>query len=293
MAIVLFSGSQLKWGLTWTDTAFKPHYSGKLAIECEPAAGQLLEVVGCWRPTENSNGKTVLVLGDSQAAMIWPAVVEASSRLGYSTRYVHKLGCPFLAAVKREGQKTECQEWQRDATAYAKNLKPDIVLIANRKDGFITPGFAEAAAERAGIVAGTEQEMEDQFFERSVASILDLKSNGAGVIILGQLPRAPYIDNEPSLLRLVWHPVFRQEFDLRDVADHQRAASKMNQRIMRAAPDTLLYDIEPVLCTFNKCSLIKDDSSIYHDRTHLTSFGASLLADSLQVVLLESSKQNR
>jgi hypothetical protein len=80
-----------------------------------------------------SDGKVVLLIGDSHAVHWFPAIRQVAESRGWRLITMTKAACP-IADVRsiRDGRRdTACSTWRERAFAKAKRLRPRLVIVAN------------------------------------------------------------------------------------------------------------------------------------------------------------------
>jgi hypothetical protein len=108
-------------------------------------------------PTSGAPDKTILVIGDSKAEQWLGAVLPMAEKRNYEVRTLVFGGCRYGLDV--EGVPAACNEFNAAATAYALEIRPDVVLTLGTTSQYETPderattGLDEAARllEEAGI----------------------------------------------------------------------------------------------------------------------------------------------
>ena len=118
--------------------------------------------------------RSIVVVGDSHARAWGPAVSTLGERHGYAVYQFVYSGCPANAATRPDpeggGEWTECLEFKEWALAQVRELRPDLVVVANN-------------AYRGASMAGGRQ-------ERGLAEHLQQLDEAAErVVMLGNVPR--------------------------------------------------------------------------------------------------------
>ena len=98
--------------------------------------------------------RSVVLFGDSHAAMWLPALDSIAARRGWKLYSVTKSACP-VAKVARDlpGHSTaDCDTWRKNAQAFIAGIHPDLVIAANvERQG--SPGQPSYAAWNAGMLS--------------------------------------------------------------------------------------------------------------------------------------------
>ena len=98
--------------------------------------------------------RSVVLFGDSHAAMWLPALESIAVRRGWKLYSVTKSGCPVAkVAHHRAGHSTpDCDAWRTNAQAFIAHIHPDLVIAANveRQGGSGQPSYG---AWNAGMLS--------------------------------------------------------------------------------------------------------------------------------------------
>jgi hypothetical protein len=98
--------------------------------------------------------RSVVLFGDSHAAMWLPALDSIAARRGWKLYSVTKSGCP-VAKVAHDlaGHSTaDCDTWRKNALTFIAGIHPDLVIAANvERQG--SPGQPSYAAWNAGMLS--------------------------------------------------------------------------------------------------------------------------------------------
>ncbi len=101
----------------------------------------------------------VLLVGDSQAWSYSDGVLAATKQLNLGLTISSMDHCLFIGNPNSfliDSKLPTCSKWQVDVLNYLKETKPDVVIIANRGDGWIKPGFGEPIDSKGRIVIDSD-----------------------------------------------------------------------------------------------------------------------------------------
>lgn len=208
------------------------------------------------RINEVSAGKGILLLGDSHADAMKPALAQMASRAGRPL-YLVKQDCRIIDYGKDHN--CPAKAWQRLVRQAGKAGVSDVIVISRYRQSF------DSAA-----------------FTRNVA---DLTRAGLRVTIQTTSPESAEFDPATYMARgrdHNWPLVARYTFQ-----QYERDNSTMLATMHRvAAADPRVTLIEPyhLLCP-SACLVSQNGRLLYHDQHHLTSIGARLVAPLYQKVI--------
>jgi peptidoglycan/LPS O-acetylase OafA/YrhL len=204
-----------------------------------------------------SSGRTVVLLGDSHAAVLHSALAAAAAESGWRLISLAKNGCPVPDVTKYDGQRarwfTECDEF-RDATLdRIESLSPELVVVTSawNPDGSVqdrtTGARLEGEAARAETRAGWMRTLER------------LRGTGARIAVAHEPPATP-LDTSACLL------------DTSDVAACSFPAPPTGPELEAAelVPDVEVLDLHSEVCGTGTCTPVVDDMVVYRDSNHMT-----------------------
>jgi len=227
----------------------------------------------CLKPTitictfgDAGAAKDVLLIGDSFAGMWQPSLAAAAEANGWRLTLISKAGCPFVLSPGPVPNATadwrQCVEWQRDALAAARELRPDAIVWTNTMIGLggeATEGWVEQA-----IDAG-----------RALESI-------APTLFIGATPGFPSTASADICLPL----------HLDDPAacsvPYEQAVPQVERDIaseVTASSGTQLVDLTGILCGDGVCPVIAGNVIMYRDAGHLTNAYSTRFADVFAALL--------
>jgi peptidoglycan/LPS O-acetylase OafA/YrhL len=208
--------------------------------------------------------KTMVLMGDSTAAMYVPGMSRAAKRLHWSFRPFVKYQCPAADVLQIQAGKPfrECSPWRRWAERKLAKIHPDVVVLVGLTN--LNEATESGAAENDDLdawQAGTE---------RTVAKV---KRHSGAVIVLGMMPR-PSTDPVDCLS----NPESTMQdcsFPIDDLSDTSRAASLAGARAAQAR----YVDWLDWVCADGICPEVIGSTAVWADKHHLTATFSRTLAD--------------
>ncbi|MBX5442410.1 MAG: acyltransferase [Solirubrobacteraceae bacterium] len=235
---------------------------------------------GCWQTRSgtrspecryaHADAKTTIVLyGDSHAAMYAPALEAIARRRGAALLVLSKQGCHPAEIPLWNGplgrHYTECDAWRADALARIERERPVLVVTAGA-NGYATmapDGSRRRAADSVGPLTDAYE-----------ATLRRLAATGAKVVALADTPYAPF--DVPSCVAERPRDLAACAFD-RETG--QRFPPISARAARAAAPAGVdLVDLTPVLCPDGRCPSVIGNALVYRDSNHLTATYARTLA---------------
>ena len=264
-----------------------PVLSGPLPSNLEPTLIQAhrdnggLMASGCGTRTEEtqlrecefgdtSSATTVVLYGDSHAAMWLPAVESIADQSAWRILPLIKPGCtPVEVRVwRRELQREfrECDEWRALALARIAELQPAMVIVGSSRNYLI------ADAQGKLLTSRKQATWRDGF----VRMLDEVKQRTGRIVLMGETPHHPH----DPLECLATH-------DLIEDCSVPRSTlvSRSYQALERdAARETDVQLIDPIswLCQEATCALVMDHYLVYRNPGHLTATIVAVLAPQMR-----------
>jgi len=224
----------------------------------------------------NGDARTLLLLGDSFARALSPALFEYSRIVGIKTRILVQPGCPPLIGAISGSRKTpsevnpECRDWLRQVQ---ERLRDDLSGIS----GVILAGRWPAYAARETPEASRKLfDWNGRVIEGSVAlsvgmqGTLDfMESVGVRVLVVGAPPESPF-DVSKCLLRAPDRCYVTSSWN-----ETARALSKAALiGVVRGRGNVRYTDLFDALCPGLRCSFGTIEDPLLTDRSHLSASAA-------------------
>jgi hypothetical protein len=220
-----------------------------------------------------SSSTSIVLFGDSHAAMWFPAMDSAANQLGLDLRTWTKSTCPPLVIAifspVLDRNYTECEQWRRNVLARIAQLHPAVVVL----------GVARHYTDIYGFTPYSPQWL--QGLSAMVGAIRQL---GPKVLVIGPIPRAPF--DVPGCLSVHLTSVTACTVPM---SPGVNVPGKLAEEQAVAAAGGSYLDPDPWFCTATKCAVMVDNRLVYRDDNHITATYASYLApavtDELAIVL--------
>jgi hypothetical protein len=202
-------------------------------------------------------GKTVLLVGDSHAMVLYPALTRLASWEGWSLVPTMEIACPWPRVnATKDGILLDCETMRQDALRDAARTKPDIALLVSRSiavrpldigGALVAPGGASWLEE---VQRGT-----DDF-------LAELRPLVGRVVIVEPLPET----SEPMI------------YCLSSGADPASCAAPLTHlpgslevsSYWRSLPDAKTVSLDDLICPAGVCPAMVDGIPTYRDTNHLT-----------------------
>ena len=234
------------------------------------AAGELTTVYsnGCLRSAwqieqpdcasgDSGSPTTVAVVGDSNAAMWYPAFREVVDQRYWRLQMLGKAGCPLLdlptlsAQLKREYN--ECERWRGEVIAKLRAEPPRLIVLTMwrqyGRDGYQT-----------GLSA-----YDPAWIDSLTRMVKQLRSMGSEVLVLGPVPAPQSV--VPVCLS-------GHLDDAMACAPHTTVAVNESGIVAEAAATAAgvgqYADVTDLFCTADRCPVIVGNTLVFLDITHLT-----------------------
>ena len=215
---------------------------------------------------------TIVLFGDSHAEQWFPALQRVAIDAGVRLVSFTKSGCPsvwvepYLAAYRRYYH--ECVEWRELALARIRQLKPQLVVIAN---SYAYEKFRSVAPNVAS----------DSWANGVDLTLDKLKTIGASALLLRDTPR-PGFDVPVCLARAASADARRKDacsFAIGTPDD----ARFLTEREAAARFDDTVVDVYPMICPANVCAAVHEGVVKFADTNHLTATYSAMLAQQLSL----------
>ncbi|HEY8178807.1 MAG TPA: acyltransferase family protein, partial [Candidatus Limnocylindria bacterium] len=213
---------------------------------------------------------TVVILGDSHAAMWLPGMVALADDAPWRLVALTKPGCsPVLVTLwGRQLQRPshECDVWRDLALQRIRELHPSIVFVTSSRN------YQIADAEGNPV----KMDMTARWYDGLVAVLDDLAGSADRVILIGETPHYP----EDPVECLATHDLIEA-----CIAPRSRMVSSRYQQLERTAAEAAgAALIEPIdwLCQERTCAPVMDHYLVYRNPGHLTATITTVLASQMR-----------
>ena len=211
-----------------------------------------------------SGAKSMVLFGDSHAAMWFPALQSVAQDAGYTLQTQTKSGCPSVAVnvVYKTVPYTSCTVWRQNVIDDLIADPPDLVVLAD----YTNPTFADARDESGQWTRGLKR-------------VIGELSPHTQVVVMADTPdmRVSPID------------CLSAHLDAADACAEPatKALSTPGRGAQTAVTDAMhvpLIDLDGYLCA-STCPAIIGDTLVYRDSHHLTATFAAKLTGPLEGAL--------
>ena len=210
---------------------------------------------------DTSSDTTVVLFGDSHAAMWFPAVDQAARQFGWKLITWTKATCPpfplpiFSPELGRTF--TECDEWRADVLDQIAAIHPALVILGVARHYTDIYNFTPYSPV---WLSGLGQE---------VGAIRQL---GAQVMVFGPIPKPPF--DVPGCLSAHLTDATACTVPLGVGINASGMAAEKSVVTQNGGS---YVDTEPWFCTTSTCAVMVDNLVVYRDDNHLTQTYASFL----------------
>jgi peptidoglycan/LPS O-acetylase OafA/YrhL len=243
----------------WRDGCFGRESTGTI-----PAAGV------CVYGNKNSSYSVVL-LGDSHASALEPAIAGVATAQGWKLTVYVKADCPFTNMriysdyLKREY--TECESWDAQVLKRLKADPPNLAVIS-MNHGMSPQLSADSGPGAQGHQIGLE--------------IAKLPSQTTVVLI--DDPAYPLNHSVPPCLSVYPNNYHRCNFAFSLMG----STYGQRERIAAAATGATVIDLNPILCpTLQTCPVVANNMIMWRDEHHLTATFSASLAPFIEAQLVD------
>ena len=216
-----------------------------------------------------SSPTTVVLFGDSHAAMWFPALDAAANRFGWRLITWTKATCPpfplpIISPVLGRTF-TECDEWQQNVLDQIQAIHPALVVLGVARHYTNIYGFTPYSPV---WLSGMGKE---------VAAI---RSTGAEAMVIGPVPKPPF--DVPGCLSA--HLTSATACTVPAAIGLNASGIAAEQAVVTANGGTYL-DTRPWFCTTTTCATMVDNLVVYRDDNHITQTYVSFLAPAVEPAL--------
>jgi peptidoglycan/LPS O-acetylase OafA/YrhL len=212
---------------------------------------------------------TVVIFGDSHAALWFPALEPLAVQRGWRLVPLTRPGCTALAVQVWSSMPNRtpevCDRWREAALERIRQLDPVLIVIGNyRFHSLLDPsgsGAHESASRRPDL------------WERGLRTTLARLPGGSAILLLEDSPIPP--GDIPTCLIEHVNEVERCAFSRQ--AGKAPRISEVEQALSRSDPRVSYLDLTDHICDGPVCAAARGDTARYADDNHLSvDFAASL-----------------
>jgi peptidoglycan/LPS O-acetylase OafA/YrhL len=228
----------------------------------------------------NKDDLSYIVLGDSHAASVAGAIVQAFGNQKGGHLYTHQCATIFNAELRSKGKDNNCTEFHQQVLKKIEQSPTDtIIIVANRYSATIK-GPNEATNTQFGVIYNDQalnklepQIVYQQELSKSLCRLQSLRKTYAFKPIPEMGISVPEFLARRALLNIQEQDVM---YPMRTYTERHQAAIK-SLRKARETCDVRLIDPLPVLCDNLHCYGSKAGVPYYRDDDHLNEAGRKML----------------
>lgn len=220
---------------------------------------------------------SVVLLGDSHAAMYYPALEAVARRRGWRLEALTKQACsPATVAMWNDPiarAYVECDQWREQVLRRIERERPDMVVVTGSNNYEVARDGRRQAAAASRSVLRTGME----------TTLRRLQRTGAQVVTIAETPWSPR--DVPSC-------VSGHAKQLRRCAFDTRVGYRIGSIVAPAARDVgrvAVIDPRPVLCPDDLCPAVVGNVLVWRDDNHITATYARTLAGWLSRQLADAA----
>jgi peptidoglycan/LPS O-acetylase OafA/YrhL len=225
-------------------------------------------VANCAFGTVGSSTSVVL-LGDSHAAMWFPAVDAAANQHGWQLYNWTKATCPpfdipiFSPVLGRPF--TECDTWRQNVLARIRALHPAMVVLGVARHYTSVYGFTP---------------YQPPWLNDLAQMVSTIKQTGAKVVVLGPVPKPPV--NVPACLSAHLASATACNMPADQVVNQSGEAA---ESAAVTGARGVYVNLQPWFCTAQTCATMVGNIEIWRDDNHITETYASFLGPAMSAEL--------
>ena len=197
-----------------------------------------------------SSSTTIVLLGDSTAAMWSSAFIRLATAEGLRLVLLAKTGCaPWLTPdlIFGGGRNPACDAWHRFEVAEARRLRPKAIYVT---------GYVGEPVASSEVPAG-------------ITRLLSaLRRTSRHVTVLSNLPAVPQGQTDPAVC-VMMHPTTIERCNL-DVAAFESSYGWFRTALERSAAVTgaRFVNLDPLFCTATTCPMVVGSHLVWRDLFH-------------------------
>ncbi len=232
--------------------------------------------------------KSLFLVGDSFANSASDGVVSASIEAGWKSMVWARSGCPFLIDHPTYGVE-DCRGYQEAALKVILEVRPNLVVIANRSTGYTYPEvpndiFWATIETSSGEKAKNRSEALGSWEDGFRKVVEKLRNAEIEILVIETVPEFPidFIERLSLLRRSPTAPIISTDF-----VERRRQEVLAIEKAIGSQNEVNFFDPVSVLCESDSCSATRDGEWLYMDAEHMNPTGSSLMTPDLIKFLKE------
>lgn len=218
---------------------------------------------------DETSATSVVLFGDSHAAMWFPALDYAANHNGWKLYNWTKATCPPIDtpiwSPELGRNFTECETWRQNVLARIADVHPAIVVLAMARHYIAEYGFVPY------------QQSWNQGLSEMISSISKL---GPKVVVIGPVPKPPFI--VPSCLSENLGDARRCE--VAQGVGYDEAGEALEKQVSVQAGASYIQT-EPWFCAGGQCADIVGNIEVWRDDNHITAVYSNFLGPAMSAAL--------
>jgi peptidoglycan/LPS O-acetylase OafA/YrhL len=218
---------------------------------------------------DETSTTSVVLFGDSHAAMWFPAVDYAANQNGWKLYNWTKATCPPIDAPiwsPELGRNfTECETWRQNVLARIAQVHPALVVLAMARHYIAEYGFVPY------------QQTWNQGLSQMISSIVQL---GSKVVVIGPVPKPPF--NVPLCLSQNLSDAQKCQVSQSVGIDEAGEAVERQAAVQAGAS---YIRTEPWFCANGQCADIVGNIEVWRDDNHITGTYSKFLGPAMSAEL--------
>lgn len=221
---------------------------------------------------------TIVLLGDSNAAMYTLPVIKAGNDLGYDVTVDGASSCPYvgLRLVRIDGEEYKCPGFGTKSIDFMVKSKPSLVVLVARSDFYLQNPDDGLAVTGKGVFTYTNAGKAALYRQAMHGVLQRLSRAGVPVLVVHPVPVLP-IDPGTCVLVRALTGTCSGSLARASVHSWLRLAIQTENQAAAGFESVTVLDFENRLCDKKRCSTVKNGVSLYRDSRHLSVDGAYML----------------
>lgn len=239
--------------------------------------------------------RNILVLGDSHAYSILPALEDIAIEERSGLYYNGYSGCPPLLGVhplRKDQNEKNCHLLNKRSFSYAANNEIDVVFLAARWTYYTEGNYEKKSQQFLSLTSTGNKDRINSLnaFEQGLTNSLKfLKEKKIRAVILLQVPMQEEHPNKLYYSSIVSGELSKDKLHAKSIElnKHKLFQLETNEIIRRIADEFDAYIIDPTdqLCNKKTCPIGTTKSSYYYDDDHISVMGGKTLKSAITVGL--------
>lgn len=224
------------------------------------------------------SGKKVLLMGDSHALMLLPALRAIATRNGLTLAVAAITGCPWQnGLVFSRSDKPGCTATEKHwYDTVIPQYRPDMIMLVSRATDHI-PGSEYSVESADPSVTGTNAS--ELLISATTNTLKRLTAQGQRVAVVEPVP----VSKKPSRECL---SAARFADECSFVTDGPSPAEKAYRALHATMPSVQAVDIDPLICPrLPVCDAVSSGTVVRKDHDHITARWSAFISEQLEATL--------